>query len=93
MNDLIRLELQKTLAPYQKAPLKFCKSILNMHLIWEGQKKIFKSVLSCPITVVPSGHSTGKSASAAALTHWWITTRYKARVIVIAPRCRVVGGV
>lgn len=93
MNDLIRLELQKTLTPYKEEPLKFCKSILNMHLIWEGQKKIFNSILNFPITVVPSGHSTGKSALAAALTHWWMTTRFKARVIVIAPTWRQLSTV
>lgn len=93
MNDLTRMKVHELLSLYQNRPLQFCKSFLNMHLIWDGQKKIFKSILKYPITVVPSGHSTGKSASAAALTVWWLTTRFKARVIVLAPSYRQLSTV
>lgn len=86
-------DLCKTLRPYQKEPLKFCNSILKMHLIWKGQRDILESYVKYPITVVPSGHSCGKSAIAAAITLHWLSTRYKARVIVTAPSWRQLSTV
>lgn len=88
MRDTERLEIHKHLSVYKDDPIKFCKSILEAHLIYEGQRKILESVRDYPITVVPSGHSTSKSASASFLTLWWLATRYKARVIVTAPTWR-----
>lgn len=94
MTDFERLEIQKNIIAkvYKNDPIKFCKSILEAHLIYSGQQQILKSVVEYPVTVVPSGHSTGKSASASFITLWWLSTRFKARVIVTAPRRRVVGG-
>ena len=88
MNDSERLRVQQTLSVYKDYPLKFCKSILGALLIWKGQEEILQSVVDYQITVVPSGHSTGKTASSAFIAIWWLTTRYKARVIVTAPTWR-----
>lgn len=88
MRDNERIEIQKILSKYKNDPIKFCKSILEAHLIYSGQQQILKSVIEYPITVVPSGHSTGKSSSAAFITLWWLTTRFKSRVIVTAPTWR-----
>lgn len=88
MRDSERIKIQSVLSKYKDDPIKFCKSILEAHLIYEGQKEILESVKKFPITVCPSGHSTGKSSSAAFITLWWLTTRYKSRVIVTAPTWR-----
>lgn len=93
VNDEIRLKFFELLSEYKGHPFYFARSILGMHLIYQGQKKIFDSFEGNNVTVVTSGHSTGKSATESALALYWISTRYKARVIVIAPRRRVVGGV
>lgn len=88
MNDRERLAIHKVLTKYKNDPIRFCKSILEAHLIYSGQQQILESIVKYPITVVPSGHSTGKSSSAAFITLWWITTRFKSRVIVTAPTWR-----
>ncbi len=88
MKDNERLAIHNLLSKYKDDPIKFCKSILEAHLIYDGQKRILESIKEYPITVVPSGHSTGKSSSAAFITLWWITTRFKSRVIVTAPTWR-----
>lgn len=88
MRDYERIRIHKLLSRYKNEPIKFCKSILGAHLIYGGQKQILDSIVKYPITVVPSGHSTGKSSSAAFITLWWITTRFKSRVIVTAPTWR-----
>ena len=88
MTDLERFKTHKVLSIYKNDPIKFCKSILKAHLIYSGQQQILNSIIKYPITVVPSGHSTGKSSSAAFITLWWLTTRFKSRVIVTAPTWR-----
>lgn len=95
MTDFERLELQRGVLAkvYKDKPIKFCKSILEAHLIYSGQQQILDSVVRYPITVVPSGHSTGKSASASFITLWWLATRFKARVIVTAPTWRQIQTV
>lgn len=80
--------VNELLSKYKNMPVEFCKDILDMQLIWEGQERIFRSVVENKRTTVPSGHSTGKSASASALTLWWLATRYKGRVLVTAPTFR-----
>ena len=85
---MIERLVKGTLSAYKDLPIEFCKDFLNMPLIWQGQQKIFNSVVNNKRTTVPSGHSTGKSGSAAAITLWWLSTRYKARVIVTAPTFR-----
>ena len=85
---MIERLVKNTLSAYKDMPIEFCKDFLNMPLIWQGQQKIFNSVVKNKRTTVPSGHSTGKSGSAAALTLWWLSTRYKSRVIVTAPTFR-----
>lgn len=93
MMDKDRLEIHKILSKYKNDPIRFCKSILEAHLIYTGQQQILDSIVKYPITVVPSGHSTGKSASASFITLWWLSTRYKARVIVTAPTWRQIQTV
>ncbi len=73
---------------YKNEPVKFCKSILNMKLIWEGQRTVLESIKDHKRTSVASGHSTAKSATAAAITLWWLSTRVKSRVLVTAPTFR-----
>lgn len=85
---MIERLVKGTLSAYKDLPIEFCKDFLNMPLIWQGQQKILNSVVNNKRTTVPSGHSTGKSASAAAITLWWLATRYKSRVIVTAPTFR-----
>lgn len=85
---MIERLVKNTLSLYKDMPVEFCKDILDMQLIWEGQQKIFESVVNNKRTTVPSGHSTGKSASASVLTLWWLSTRYKSRVLVTSPTFR-----
>ncbi|WP_294659669.1 nitrilase-related carbon-nitrogen hydrolase, partial [uncultured Fusobacterium sp.] len=88
VSDEIRLEFFKNLKEYRGFPYYFVKSVLNMHLIYKGQKDILESFENNKITVVTSGHSTGKTAIEAGICLYWLCTRYKARVIVIAPTWR-----
>lgn len=85
---MIKRLVKNTLSHYKDLPVEFCKDILDMHLVWDGQKRIFESIVNNKRTTVPSGHSTGKSASASAITLWWLSTRYKGRVLVTAPTFR-----
>lgn len=93
VNDEIRLKFFELLSEYKGHPFHFARSILGMHLIYQGQKKIFDSFEENNITVVTSGHSTGKSATESALALYWVSTRYKARVIVLAPSWRQLSTV
>ena len=86
-------KLVKILVPYKNNPLAFCQDVINMKLISKGQKEVLESFNKYKITVVPSGHSNGKSALAAGLTLHWLSTRYKARVIVTAPTWRQLSTV
>lgn len=88
VSDEIRLEFFKNLKEYKGYSYYFMKSVLNMHLIYKGQKDILDSLEKNKITVVTSGHSIGKTAIEAGIALYWLCTRYKARVIVIAPTWR-----
>ena len=81
-------DLNDTLQLFRDKPERFAKKILDMQMIWSGQREIFEKVAKYKRVSVPSGHSTGKSASAAVLTLWWLSTRYKSRVLVTAPTFR-----
>lgn len=81
-------KLNSTLQIFKDKPERFAKKILDMQMIWSGQREIFEKVAKYKRVTVPSGHSTGKSASAAVLTLWWLSTRYKSRVLVTAPTFR-----
>lgn len=81
-------KLTKSLSRYRDHPEWFAKDILDMQLIWKGQKKIFDKVAKHKRVTVPSGHSTTKSATAAILSLWWLSTRHKSRVVVTAPTFR-----
>lgn len=88
VTDEIRMNLFKSLREYRGHPYEFAKSVLGMHLIYKGQKDILDSLEKYLITVVTSGHSTGKTAIEAVTALYWLSTRYKGRVIVIAPTWR-----
>ena len=45
------------------------------------------------MTVVPSGHSVGKSRLAALPILWWLFTRRGSLVLVTAPSANLIGSV
>ena len=85
---MTKAEFAEIMFTYRNGPIEFFKDVLGVHLIWSGQKRVLTSVKDHKITVVPSGHSCSKSATAAGLTLWWMSTRFKPRVIVTAPTYR-----
>ena len=52
---MIERLVKNTLSAYKDMPIEFCKDFLNMPLIWQGQQKIFNSVVKwkcCSINFV-----------------------------------------
>ena len=90
---MIKPLVKDVLSKYRDMPIEFCQDFLDAKLIWSGQKKILESVRDNKRTTVPSGHSTGKSASASLITIWWLSTRYNSRVLVTAPTYRQLQSV
>jgi hypothetical protein len=57
----------------------------DRHGYWKRQRQIARSVVTCPVTLVPTGNAVGKSFLAAGLLHWFLSTRRGSLVVATAP--------
>lgn len=77
---------------YKQEPSKYAKDIFGL-LFWKKQEEIVQSVLKNPITVVDSGHGTGKSKTAATLVNFWYDVHDSMLCITTAPSWNSVKGI
>lgn len=68
-------------------PVKWIEDILS-GCVWSKQREIIESVRDNRLTVVYSCHGTGKSAIAAMLACWWVSTRPPGEAIVVTTATR-----
>lgn len=74
----------------QKQPTQFLREAWPKILLWDKLNEIAESVVNNKRTVVPSGHSIGKTFIASRLALWFLFNFYPAKVITTAPTWRQV---
>lgn len=81
-------------AKYRDDPLRFVKEALAGHL-WSKQAQIAFSVVANRRTAVPSCHDVGKSATAARIAAWWLSSHPpgEAFVVTTAPTFKQVKNI
>jgi hypothetical protein len=70
---------------YRDDPVRFCREVLGFEP-WTRQEDILRAVASNTRVCAVSGHSVGKTRTAAALALWFMATRPRSRTILLAPR-------
>lgn len=78
---------------YKGHPERVIKEILKVEYLTEKQIEIIQSVWNHKRTVVPSGHSLGKSFLAGAIVVAFLTTHKNSMVITTAPTFRQVKDI
>lgn len=73
---------------YKYDPIGFCYDVLNVDLLWSGQRRILEAYNKHKRCAFPSGHSTGKTGTEAFIILHWLSTRKNSRVICTAPTYR-----
>jgi hypothetical protein len=66
-------------------PVRFNQTILGRSRYWRRQRDIARSVVTYPITLVPTGNMVGKSFLDAGTLHWFLITHPNSQVIATAP--------
>src|SRR4051794_33874126 len=61
-------------AEWYDDPIGFNEKVLGRKL-WDKQADVCRSVVECPVTVVPAGRAVGKSFLLSGLVLWWLYTR------------------
>ena len=65
-------------------PVAFAEEVLCLTL-WDGQKKLIRSIARSKRTACRSGQKTGKSTALAAVAIWWALTKHRGQVVLTAP--------
>jgi hypothetical protein len=79
-------------AEWYDDPIGFNEKVLGRTL-WDKQADVCRSVVECPVTVVPAGRAVGKSFLLSGLVLWWLYTRERSLVVTTGPDHRQVVSV
>lgn len=76
-----------TPASFPDDPVGYAERVLGIATLTDDQKRILRSLLLPPRrTLVPSGHTTGKTFLAAVAINWWYDSHDPGAVFTIGPR-------
>lgn len=93
---LVSLDPSSSVDPhaYARDPVGYARDVLKIDTLWDVQKDILRALLEPPYRVlVPSGHDTGKTFTAAVAVNWWYDSFNPGVIITTAPSSRDVKQV
>lgn len=80
------------LARWEHDPVTFARDVFGVRC-WSRQRELLMAVAEHDRVSVASGHKCTKSFSCALLSHWWTQTRFRGRVVLLAPTYRQISEI
>jgi len=86
-------QMEAKLEEWKSDPVSFIEFFWPETKLWDKLREICYSVRDNRGTVVPSGHSVGKTYISAKIILWWLFTHYPSKVVTTAPTWHQISSI